>query len=74
MDVADQRHRELVGQDNEVLHLNDNVEHILINMTTAYLFCYNLFNNLVKARQVENITDSTQFVVNFRRLKLEQVT
>ena len=43
-------------------------------MTTAYLFCYNLFNNLVKARQVENITNSTKLVVNFRRLKLEQVT
>ena len=43
-------------------------------MTTAYLFCYNLFNNLVKTRQIENIANPTQFVVNFRRLKLERVT
>ena len=36
---------------------------------SLYLFCDGLLYNLVKTGQVENVTNSTQLVVNFRSLE-----
>ena len=41
------------------------------DLQKLYLFCNDLLNNLVKARQIENITNSTQFIVNFRSLEFQ---
>ena len=39
---------------------------------SLYLLCDGLLNNLVKTGQIENITNSTQLVVNFRSLELKK--